>query len=365
MKVLHLIHTLDIGGAERLVLNLCRLLKKNGRFSPKVCSLTDGGGLQGEFLNSGIEVFALNKEEGFSLGLPLKVKAIIEKNGIDILHTHNTGPWIYGAIVKMISKVKLVHTEHSNIEDSDKLLLLAEKVIAFFTDAVICDSQNVADFMIRKQKMTPSKIQVILNGIDLRLFRQSIKRVEITSELGLNGKFVIGNVARLVQVKDHETLINAFEKVRKEVPHAVLILIGDGSLRTDLERIIAHKGLTDCVLITGFKNDVTDYLSVMDIFVLSSLSEGLSLSLLEAMAAGKPVVATAVGGNTEVVVDRKTGFLVPPKNPHELANAILRIAKDPEMGIMMGREGCKRVCEIFNIDTMTQEYLKIYERVLN
>ncbi len=365
MKVLHLIHTLDIGGAERLVLSLCKLLKKNGQFSPHVCSLTNGSGLYGEFLNYGIDVSSLNKAEGFRFDLPLKIKAIIERNNIDILHTHNTGAWIYGALTKMISKVKLVHTEHSNIDESDKLLLFSEKILAFFTDAVICDSQNVADFMIYRQKIASRRIQVILNGIDLQIFRESIKHAEITSELGLNGKFVMGNVARLVPVKDHETLINAFEQVRKEIPHAVLLLVGDGLLRADLERIIANKGLADCVLITGFKKDVSNYLSVMDVFALPSLSEGLSLSLLEAMAAGKPVVATAVGGNTEIVVEGKTGFLVPPKNPHELANAILRIAKNPERGIMMGREGYKRVCEIFNIDKMAQEYIKIYERVIN
>ncbi len=363
-KVLHIIHSLDIGGAERLVLNLCKLLKKNGRFTPQVCSLTDGGDLQDEFLNSGIEVFDLNKDEGFSFGLPSKIKAIIEENGIDILHTHNTGPWIYGTLTKMISKVKLVHTEHSNVSVNERRRLLLEKWFSYFTDAIICDSHVVANFMITRQKINPEKVSVIWNGIDVDSF-QSHKGVRLKEQAGLGGKFIIGSVARLVPVKDHTTLISAFEIVKKKIPNAHLLLVGDGPLRGELEKIIAQKGFAQDVFITGYLKDVRRFLSLIDVFVLSSLSEGLSLSLIEAMAAEKPIVATAVGGNPEVISHGKTGFLVQPRNPSEIASAILRLATDSSLRHSFGIHGLKTAKEQFDLDMMVQRYQKIYKGLLH
>lgn len=362
IKVLHLLHSLNIGGAERLVLDLCNGLKENGNFVPYVCSLTTGGNLVNEFATKGISAYSLNKKEGLDFTIPLKLRNLIKKNYINILHTHNAGPWIYGTFTKMLSPVRLVHTEHSNVSENDRRIFFLEKWLSYFTDIIISDSKFVADFMIFKQKINSSKIRVIYNGVDIESF-SLCKDEDLKNQLDLDGKFIIGNVARLELIKDHKTLISAFEIVKKEIPEAFLLLVGDGSQRKNIENLIAQKGLSESVLITGIVSDVRKYLSLTDLFVLSSLSEGLPLSLIEAMAAGKPVVATAVGGNPEIVINSKTGILVPPNDPEKLAQGIINIFSNKQL-LSLGQAGKERVDQYFDLHEMIREYEHVYNFAL-
>ncbi len=360
MKVLHLLHSLNTGGAERLVLNLCRKLAEHQKVTPFVCALTKGGDLAPEFSKMGIPVFSLNRHPHLDFGLALKIRELILKNSIDILHTHNVGPWIYGTLGKTGLSKKHVHTEHSNVIDNDQSYV--ERFLSYFTNVVICDSHAVANVMLTRQKINPGKIKVILNGVDVDAPFMS-KDGALKEELGFEEKLVIGTVARLDPIKDHKGLISAFILVKEKFPDAFLLLVGDGPMRKELESLIHQKGLSESVMITGMVSDVKQYLHLMDIFVLSSFSEGLSMALLEAMAHGRPVVATHVGGNPEVVVDQETGLLTPPNDPKGLAEAMLWMLSNRERAAEMGRNGRERVVREFSIDKMVMEYEQIYSFV--
>ncbi len=360
MKVLHLLHSLNTGGAERLVLNLCKKLAERKKISPFVCALTKGGDLALELSKAGIPVFSLNRQSGLDLGLVLKVRKLILENNIDILHTHNLGPWIYGTLGKAGLSKKHVHTEHSNVGDTDQSYV--ERYLSYFTNVVVCDSQAVAGFMRTRQGIKPGKIQVILNGVDVD-FPLVSKNETFKKKLGIEGKIVIGTVARLDPIKDQKGLILAFTTVKEKFPNAFLILVGDGPMRKELESLIHHKGLSDSVMITGMVLNVKKYLNIMDIFTLPSFSEGLSMALLEAMAHGKPVVATHVGGNSEVVVNQETGLLVPANNPKRLAEAIVWMLSNKKSIGEMGRKGRERVVSQFSIDTMVMKYEQVYSFV--
>lgn len=359
-KVLHLLYSLNVGGAERLALNLCGGLKDNGEYLPHVCSLTDEGGLTKEFLARGIPTFFLEKPAGLSFKIVMKLARLIKKEGIQILHTHNTGPWIYGALTSLCSRIKLVHTEHSNVTATGSSLFFLEKLLSYCTNTIVCDANQVADFMIRRQKINARKIKVIWNGIDVDLFHNGSGNNETRKQLNLTDKTVIGSVARLSEEKDQKNLLSAFEIVKSAIPDAFLLFVGDGPMREDIELEINRKNLSNDVHITGFVQDVRKYLGSMDLFVLSSKREGLPLSILEAMAAGLPVVATDVGGNHEVIVNGKTGLLVPSGDSAALADAIIDVFSKIETLKRLGESGRNLVTAKFDLKKMVKEYEAVY-----
>jgi len=172
---------------------------------------------------------------------------------------------------------------------------------------------------------------------------------------------VVGMIARLTAAKDHMNLFDAFLRVREAHAVARLLLVGDGELRADLERAVHQRRLSHTVVFAGRRDDVADVLSALDVFVLSSATEGLAVTLLEAMAAGLPVVATRVGGNPEVVVDGDTGRLVPPRDPIALAAAIGEMLSDRARATRMGERGAERARGRFGIDAMVNGYLALYD----
>jgi glycosyltransferase involved in cell wall biosynthesis len=210
------------------------------------------------------------------------------------------------------------------------------------------------------QKICSKRIQVIWNGIDIDGF-QTGNHENPKAELGLESKFVLVNVSRLHPQKDHATLIRAFQIVRKKSPGTHLLLVGDGPCRSKIEELVASMDLTQDVTITGFTNEVRKYLAASDIFVLSSLFEGISISLLEAIASGKPVVATRVEGNSEVIIHGVTGLLVPPQDPEMLADSILQIRSDSALRQRLASKSLQRLHEHFGLKAMAKSYYEIYE----
>ena len=358
-NVLHLLHSLDVGGAERLVLSLCHQLKKNKRFSPIVCGLTNNRGLQNEFERLNIPLISLGKADGFDTSIPLKIRKIIKEKNISIIHSHNVGAWIYGVFTQIISPVKLVHTEHSNVFEHEKFRFVFERFLAVFTSKIIADSQMVADYMVTKQHIAQKKIITIWNGVDIDLFQNTIQH-NGPPEAWAKNKLVLGCVARLVPVKDHNTLLSAFKLIISSFPETHLLLVGDGPERERIEEKADQLNISQNVTISGFTDDVRPYLALTDIFVLSSLSEGIPISLLEAMASGLPVVATSVGGTPEVIENGITGYLVPPNSPLEFSKKVKLLLKDNNKRKLMGENAFNRVCDHFSLQEMTRLYQNVY-----
>lgn len=357
INILFVVLSLDIGGLEILLLEFLKSLNRN-RYNPAVCVLQAGGGLIDEIKLLDIPVYVIPKKNGIDCTLPFKLRKLIKDKNIHIVHTHNSTPWIYAGIaIKWLKNTRLIHTKHSNLNLNQKKLIKAENCLAQKTDYIIADSQDVSDFMIEKEKIIPTKIKLIPNGVDTRRFNNLNRQTK-------PGKKVVATVGRLVEIKDQISLLTAFKTITQEFPSSELWLIGEGPLKEKLEKFSQTSGLDMQVKFLGNRRDIPEVLKQVDVFVLSSLDEGLSISLLEAMASGIPAVVTRVGGNPEIVQENQNGFLVEPRSPETLANRIMKLLSDDALAKRLGENGRNRVIKDFSIATMTQKYSLLYERLL-
>ena len=361
VRVMHVLNTLETGGAEHVVLNVAQHLDR-AAFDVHVCSLAGDGPLAREFQALGVPVHAVRRRPGVDLGLPFVLARLIRRERIDLVHTHNAGPWLYGGLAAKLAGARLCHTEHSNLFPHQRRMLRAERWLARWTEVIISDSEKVKRHLVERQGVPAGKIRVVVNGVDTRRFgAEGGAPAQARRLLGLNGdQPVVGTVGRLVPVKDHRTLLAAFRRVAEQHPAGRLVIVGDGPLRGDLVRLAGTLGLSDRVRFLGERRDIPQLLRAFDLFVLSSVSEGMPLTVLEAMAAGVPVVATRVGGVPEAVVDRETGWLVPPGDPESMAGAVLALLADPARRAALGRRAQERACGQFDVQQMADAYARAY-----
>jgi sugar transferase (PEP-CTERM/EpsH1 system associated) len=365
IRVMHVLYYLSIGGLEQVVLNLIKNLDRR-RYRPYVACLRETGGLKTELEEIGVSVIEFNRGDGLDLKLPFDFARVLRKEKITILHTHDLGPYLYGAIAAKLARVPvLVHTEHSYLTQNTKILKIAERVLSFFTDTIISDSLDVTRFLVKEQRINPDKIETIYNGIDLALFQPSSNGNSLKSMLGLPPESqVVGTVGRLVPVKDQRTLISAVASVVAADKNVHLVLVGDGPLRDELTELTRVLGIRGNVHFLGNRRDVQKILQIFDVFVLPSLSEGLSLSLLEAMACSRPVITTHVGGNLEIIDRPEVGVLIKPGDVATLAIEIRDLLDNPLSARKMGASARKQVEARFSLKKMAESYESIYERNL-
>lgn len=356
-------YSLGMGGIETLILELCRRLDPE-RYAPSVCVFQKDGRLRGEFEALGIPVYTIEKGRGTDWSIPLKLARLARQKGVDILHTHNSCAWFYGGIAAWLSRLPLIHTEHTSPDHNFERWWKIERFLSRFTVGITTVAASVARFMIDQEHIAPEKIDVIYNGIEPGVYEIQLDRNWKRKELGLErADLAVGMVARFFPEKDHRCLLEAFTQVVKRIPHARLLIAGDGPLREKLVRYREELGLSDRVFFLGNRRDIPELLQALDLFVLSSYKEGLPIVLLEAMAAGRAVVATEVDGNPELVLHNRTGLVVPPKNPWALAEAICELLLDPERARRMGEEGKRRVGEKFSFIPMISAYESLYKSV--
>ena len=360
MRVLHVLNTLETGGAEYLVLNIARTLDRS-RFDLLVASMEGDGEIGEELRKLGVTTFTLNRRHGIDPLLVPKLTRLIRREKIELVHTHNVAPWLYAGVAARLAGAEVCHTEHSSLFPQQRALKKAERMLGRITKAVICDGEDVRRQLIEEQRLSPRNVVTIHNGVDTELFGRYGDRAAARAKQSLGeDTLVVGTVARLEPVKDQATLLRAFERVAATLPLARLVLVGDGSLRGALEEQAAGPGLAGRVLFWGRRADVADLLPAFDVFVLPSQSEGLPLTILEAMASGLPCVATAVGAVPEAIVEGQTGFLVPPGDQDQLAASLLRLLRDPPLRRYMGLEGQKRARSLFDLRAMTRRYEDLY-----
>jgi len=359
IKIMHVILSLECGGLEKLAIELGVAFTKNG-FRASICCLDRLGELAPEAKAKGIKVHHVERKQGFDFTLPFRLARILQKERVDIVHTHNMSPLFYGTIAAHLAGVRVViNTRHGREKKTMSSFILG------LNDAVIFISEDSKSEMLKYNHINEQNVKVIYNGIDVDRYRDHMDKNIAKDKLQIGrSTLVIGTVGRLSEEKDHFTLLDAFVKVAKLRDDVKLVIVGDGILRKELERYVKNRGLDEKVIFFGFRDDITEILPALDMFVLSSTTEGVALTLLEAMAASKPVVATNVGGNPEVVVDGETGFLVPPKDPQTMADAIMKILDNPELAKSMGRAGRKRVEQYFSLDRMVKDYTEVYEECL-
>lgn len=358
---MHVVLSLDPGGTERLVIEIAKSLAP--AVASIVCCLDQCGEWASELTSLGVPVVALNRQPGFRPSLGRQIAALAGAHRVDALHCHHYSPFIYGQIARVVRpNLRIVFTEHGRYSDAGPSLKrrLVNPVLNRLPAAIYAVSSDLRRHMIA-EGLPERRVQVIHNGIDPGVPPSPADGIAARQSLGMAGSDVIvGTAGRFDPVKGLPALVEAFAALRTSRPHARLVIIGDGPERARvIERATALDVLSD-VRLTGYRRDVRQLMAAIDIYVNSSEQEGVSLTILEAMASRRPVVATAVGGTPEVVVDRQTGLLVPPRSPRSLAAALDTLVDDPQRRQTMGEAGRSRVERHFSLQAMTASYLRSY-----
>lgn len=360
LKILHVVLGLQIGGLEKFVLDLTRSYQQSVE-STILCLNDLEGGL---FVNSPATIVRWEKPEGLSIPLVRRLSGFIKEGRYDLVHTHNPSPHFYGSLAGLVAGVPVVHTKHGrNYPDQLKKVAL-NRMASFFSRRVVAVSSDAAEVCRRVEKISKRKVVTILNGVDLQRYAPGSSD-KAKHAMGLPEDIpVVGIVARLAAEKNHQLLLDACRHLMVlGVAPFRLVLVGDGPLRSELERSVRALGLDPFVSFLGMRQDIPELVKGFDIFALSSSTEGVSLTLLEAMACGVPVVATDVGGNPEVVEDGITGFVV-PQDAEKMATRLLELLNDPELRSRMGRAGRNRVEAHFSLQQAAERYVALYQEVL-
>lgn len=364
MNITHFVENLDRGGLERMVLELVQLQHEQGHLCQVVC-LYQAGSLAHELHGSGIAVHACGKRDGMDFVALLRARHAIRAHDTEVLHTHNAVAHYQGVLASRGLGIRyVINTRHGmggKQAAGRREWLFRRAMVA--TDKVVTVCEAARRDAIRRGLVPPAKAAVVPNGIRLGTFQptSSAMHEHIVQMLKLPARTkVIGTVGRLNWAKDQVNLIRAFRQVHAVRPDAVLLLIGDGELRQVLQECAIAEGVFDHVYFLGDRNDVHALLQGLDMFVLSSLSEGYSMALLEACAAGLPIVATDVGGNGEIIRDGVNGRLVPPEDSVSLATAMLALLREPDHAMAQGNAARAWVENHGSVETMAARYSQLY-----
>ncbi|MFZ5585543.1 MAG: glycosyltransferase [Thermodesulfobacteriota bacterium] len=361
LPVMQLALSLKTGGLERLVLDLLRQGPEMG-VDYSLCLLEEEGDLAQQARDLGAPVFVLGKRPGLDFSLVPRLRALMRRGGVRVLHSHNQAPGFYGGLAALWAGRPQVLTRHGASYGMDRSWRWVSALAAHLSRCTVCVGSDALAVARREDRLPARRLRLIYNGVDTELFKpDAALRAAARAELGLaDAHKVVISVGRVSSEKDYATLLKALAVMP---PAWRLVLVGDGPELENLRRLAAELDLGRRALLLGRRADVERLLAAADLFALSSLSEGVSVALLEAMAAGLPVVATRVGGTPEVVVEGETGLLLEPGLPHELALALQDALEDPRRATAWGAAGRRRVEERFSLRAMAAAYAALYREV--
>lgn len=362
-NVLYVNFCLAMGGIETMIVGFTRYLQ-GSEFNTSAAVFEGGGCLEKPLRDNGIAVHNLDKKSGIDIGLIFRLRRLIKANNIQVVHTNNFATWLYTSLATTgMRGVRTVHTEHSTVRGHKKRRYLAERLLVSLTDGVVTVSQKVKDNMVELCGVSPERVEVITNGIDTDLFQpDESTRLEVREALGYGKEIVaFGTVGRVVPVKDHVSYVKAFAKVVNENPNARLILVGNGDSMQEVESEVEKLNIQSFVQLLGERHDIPDLLKAMDVYVVSSLSEGMSISMLEAMSTRLPIIATNVGGNPELVTDRDNGLLVPVSDVEAMAKAMSMLASNGTLRREYAISSRERVDKDFSNRSMMERYQSLYK----
>jgi glycosyltransferase involved in cell wall biosynthesis len=355
--------SLAAGGTERLVIEMCRRLPR--AMVTVVCCLDECGEWAPELTSAGIPVVALNRQPGFQPRLGHRIAALARRVNANVMHCHHYSPYVYGALAKVFNPAcGLIFTEHGRLSDAvpSRKRRLVNPWLAQIPGAICAVSADLRRHMVA-EGFPERRVEVVYNGITVGPRVGDADRAATRASLGLpQDELMVGSVARLDPVKNLGALIQAHALVLSAIPTARLVLVGTGPEQGSLEAEARALGIGDRVLFAGYRADAQRIMSAFDLYVNCSTYEGVSLTILEAMAAELPVIATRVGGNPEVVVDGDTGLLVPARGVQPLADAIVALGSDRPLRRKMADAGRTRVERAFSIERMVAEYRRLYEQ---
>jgi glycosyltransferase involved in cell wall biosynthesis len=391
LKVMQIILNLDIGGAQEVVRTLVNYLASDDCV-PLVCTFRDGP-LRQDIERLGVEVKVLPPRRYSIVAFPLfildmfriwhSLARLVKEHDIDVVQTHLlTSLDFLVLFLRYTTPLRVVlwtfHSARFELAESElpkyKWLLkpkrgghrLLYRLASRLVDGFIAVSDEVKEVMVRVIGPIQDSITVICNGVDIKRYQQPVNRVQVRSQLGLDAAArLIAVVGTFGEQKGHRYLVEAMCTIVPQFPDTHVLFVGDGVLRSELQDQVRRLRLDDHVHFLGNRHDVPQLVAASDLFVLPSIWEGLAMALLEAMASGKPIVATEVSGTVQAMIPDKTGILVPPGDTRRLAQAIKLLLSDPARAQAMGAAAKQRVETEFSAQKQANEHLALYHRLLN
>lgn len=379
--ILHIIDSLEYGGAQRLLSLLAQFTPPES-YRMVVAVLQDKNPLAQKFEKTGVNLYLFNRARP-SILKPLRfisyvyrnlkdIISICKKEHVDIIHCHLSDAEFLGILAAVILGIRNVFiTIHVSrlfppYSKSDPRLLarkLLMRILYRFTKGIISVSKEVTDEVQNIVKVSKEKIFTLINGIDTKVFESPGDCEYIREELGLNQNTkVLLNVGRLTEAKGQVYLINAMKLLASRYPGIRLLIAGEGELKPFLKELVIRNELERFVIFLGTRDDIPELLSLADVFVFPSVHEGTPLSLLEAMAAGKPIVASDIPPHRDLLVDRHSAILVSPEDSLDLAEAIEKLLMDSKLGVELGMKARETVQKNFDINVMISQLIEIWER---
>jgi glycosyltransferase involved in cell wall biosynthesis len=370
IRVLQVTNSLNLGGLEKLVVDLCLHVDRE-RFEPSIACISREGTLAEEARAAGIQVHLLagDRNAVARYTSSQRLKALIREQQIDVVHTHNSGPIIDALFARatQLRRLAVVHTDHTRPDWPDrKHRMVLERIAARVFGGIVAVSEDARNKLHEYEKIPLEQIQIIDNGIDVARFSAPSKSstewlTEIKAE---HFAHRIGVVAMHRAQKGHAHLLNAMPLILKQHPNTGLIVAGGGPLEQQLKAQTRALGIEPNVRFIGKRSDIVDVLWGLDIFVLPSASEGLPIALLEAMAARRCIVSTAVGAIPHVLDHGACGELIPPLSPEHIADAVNRLLDDGLRRQQLGDAALERVSRSYSIAATIRKYEELYERRL-
>jgi len=366
VRVAHVTFDMRIGGAERVIVNLVRHTDR-GLFDVSVICLEGRLGPFGLQLEAeGTSILQLDRKPGFDWRLIGQICEAIRRHQIDILHCHQYTPYVYGVLGAAMTGCKVIFTEHGRFfpDLKKRKRMIVNPLLHILTDRVTAISEATRQALAVNESFPEKAIQVIYNGIDRPDYGQ-IDRKQKRAEFGIDpDAFVMGTVARLDPIKNHPMMIRALKRLQGQSRRPILLIVGDGPERDKMAALASKLSVSEAVVFTGYRDDAEQMYPLMDLFLLTSFSEGTAMTLLEAMAAGLPAIVTDVGGNPEIVEQNRTGFIVPSDDAAALAEKVNILMNDPDQRGAMQAAASAHFETRFTANEMAAAYEKLYRSVL-
>lgn len=370
IRVLHVTFDLKLGGTQQVIRQIVSNINGSEFESHIICLDGDLGEL-GELIRKEnvAQVSVMERLPGFDSRLIKQLRKYISCHGIDIVHCHQYTPYFYGVLAALGLGVKVIFTEHGRFYPDivSRKRQLVNQGLALFTNAITAISRATADALVNIEKLPRRKVEVIYNGINPQLTKSdqdSNDIEEFRKRYNLESHhFIYGTISRLEPIKNQQLMIRAFSVVLQKLPDSRLILIGDGAIRKELEKLVSELGIDNQVIFTGFITDPQKYIQLMDVFLLPSFSEGTSMTLLEAMSYSTPAIVTNVGGSPEIILHGKTGLVTESDNLQELTQAMFKLYENPSLRIEFGASAFERFHQEFTDIKMIASYQTLYSKL--
>lgn len=367
--ICQVVHSLHIGGAELLVTELSRALRDRFRFV--FACLDSDGPLADQLRDEGHVVEVLNRQAGVDWQCGRRLARFLREQNVVAIHAHQYAPFFYSLLARGLGQQPpIVFTEHGRQHPDHPRYkrIVCNRLLMRAHDRVIAVGEAVRSALIANEGIAASRVEVLFNGVRLEPYRAAASdpalRAAVRRELGLSASdFVVVQVARLNALKDHATAARAIARTTHQAANIRWLIVGDGEQRGALEAEVQNHGIGPVTKLLGTRRDVPRLLAAADACLLSSISEGIPLTLIEAMAARLPVVSTDVGGVAEVVVPEVTGLLAPPGDDSLLANHLIRLDADRAFASRLGRHGAARAEELFSFQRMADGYARVFDQL--